>query len=185
MSLHDQNDCCIGRSDLQAGDGKSLLKRRGNVNMKIKDVQDVMYKYDELKKAFSGFLDQFNERLNKNDQFRSSITISDDKTNAVLYALGQSFRVSFYMARVNDKILGVLESATIEPRKDKDDVFLWRAYFDTLGNVKSTPEATSSFHTIQDPAFLGVLLGETVNRYFTMLENRLKMESPVIEPERL
>ena len=153
--------------------------------MKIADLQHATHKYEELKKVFSNFLDQCNERLKNNDIVRVSVTVSDDKTSAVLYMLGRSFRVSFYIARVNDKILGVLESAAIEPQKDDDDVFLWRTYFDTLGNVKSTPEASSSFHTIQDQIFLGVLLCETINRYFTMLEDRLKMESPLIEPEHL
>lgn len=121
--------------------------------------------YQNQKELFGRFCETCRGSLNDNEQYSgTSFTVSEDGSTATLCAMDRTFNIRFHIELDDMHSLGVLK-ISLESGRDTDDVLLFHLYFDNLGNVKESADATSTANALHEKEFLRLLLNQLATRY--------------------
>lgn len=130
---------------------------------------DAVQAYPEFKGLFKQFCDEAGKRLNGNDVLPDvTFYTGADGASAKLQALDRTFEISFRFLILENARWGVLQVSF--PQEDKEPVRLFNLCFDRLGNVKRTPGAPKSLHTLLfHHEFVEAFVNRVADEYFFQL----------------
>ena len=141
------------------------------MNPKAQPFYDAVDAYQEFKNQFEKFCEVCVNRLNNNPHL-PGVSFTNENNEAKLNAFGLNFNMIFTFLAIDSMKLGKFE--VLLPQGDqKEAVILMRFFFDSLGNVKSTIDATYSTYSLASPDFIEAFLGDLANSYFSHLGKSL------------
>lgn len=107
--------------------------------------------YADLKSKFQEFCSVCTSSMNENQYFPEvTVRLSESGDYIELRALGKSLIIEVDIIDENCN-LGLLK-ASLQTRDDKQ--LLHFVYFDRLGNVKSQPDASAEFYSVNEKLFI-------------------------------
>ncbi len=129
--------------------------------------REAVQQYQHFLAMFDGFVDNASATFKEEGGLPGVAFYRLSESSAVYRALGTEFLIEFNYTDLGEP-LGVVDVFWL--RNEKAHRFLWRTYFDNLGNVRPAPDAGSA-GALVDASFLELLLIHSTTQYFRLVRS--------------